>query len=108
VVRQDESPDQVQLAGAEALIASQAGRLKPEFAGLVLATCTCGGSLPSKLVKKIRYGPGMPLIRGIQRERLLHHCGTTIAHSEPQDFLLLCWIAVELALSTLQRMKAKI
>jgi len=30
------------------------------------STCTCGGSLQSKLVKKNRYGPGIPAIRGIQ------------------------------------------
>ena len=30
------------------------------------STCTCAGSLQSKLVKKTRYGPGMRLILGIQ------------------------------------------
>src|SRR5947209_2054604 len=29
------------------------------------STCTCGGSLQSKLVKKNRYGSAMPLIRGM-------------------------------------------
>ena len=35
------------------------------------STCTCAGSLQSKLVKKTRYGPGMPLILGIQECSLL-------------------------------------
>src|SRR3972149_5569182 len=35
------------------------------------STCTCGGSLQSKLVKKTRYGPGMPLTLGIQISWLL-------------------------------------
>ena len=35
------------------------------------STCTCGGSLQSKLVKKARYGPGMPLTLGIQISWLL-------------------------------------
>ena len=35
------------------------------------STCTCAGSLQSKLVKKTRYGPGMPLILGIQKCSLL-------------------------------------
>jgi hypothetical protein len=29
------------------------------------ADCTCAGSLPSKLVKNRRYGPGIPLIHGM-------------------------------------------
>ncbi len=38
---------------------------QPELAGdSSRSTWTCGGSLQSKLVKKNRYGPGMPLIRG--------------------------------------------
>src|SRR2546428_13757419 len=64
---QDKSPDHVELAGAEALIAREAERLKPELQVLFSrSTCTCGDSLQSKLVKKIRYGPAMPLILGIQ------------------------------------------
>jgi len=31
------------------------------------STCTCAGSLQSKLVKNTRYGPGIPLILGIQK-----------------------------------------
>src|SRR5438552_2485795 len=36
------------------------------------STWTWGGSLQSKLVKKNRYGPGMPVTRGTQRLQLFH------------------------------------
>src|SRR5438876_5404484 len=36
------------------------------------STWTWGGSLQSKLVKKNRYGPGMPLTRGTQGLQFFH------------------------------------
>jgi len=36
------------------------------------STWTWGGSLQSKLVKKNRYGPWMPLMRGTQGRQLIH------------------------------------
>ena len=63
----DQPANGIQLSGAEAVAASQLDRFEPELARAVLSLDVhCAGSLQSKLVKKTRYGPGMPLILGIQ------------------------------------------
>lgn len=71
--RADDSADHVQLVSAEAVVrANSIGSSQNLHVLLSRSTCTCVASLQSKLVKKNRYGPGMPLILGIQRRSLLH------------------------------------
>ena len=63
----DDPANQIQFSGGEAVATGQFDRLEPELARAVLSLDVhCAGSLQSKLVKKTRYGPGMPLILGIQ------------------------------------------
>lgn len=62
----DEPADLIQLPSAEAVRTRQTKWLQPNLQVLSSrSTCTCGGSLQSKLVKKTRYGPGIPRMRGI-------------------------------------------
>ena len=51
------------------------------------STCTCAGSLQSKLVKNTRYGPGMSLILGIQERSPLFR---SAQHDSTRRPLLLC------------------
>jgi hypothetical protein len=63
----DEPTNPIQLSGVEAVVSSQLDGSSQNLQVLSSrSTCTCAGSLQSKLVKNTRYGPGIPLIRGIQ------------------------------------------
>src|SRR5438552_4452313 len=65
-VHLDDATDHVQLPSSEPMVPREGDRFQPELAGPPLALdMQCGGSLQSKLVKKDRYGPAMPLIRGM-------------------------------------------
>lgn len=64
----DDSPNQVQLSGPEAMIPRKLQAFQPEFAGPLLPFhMYVRWLIAVELVKKNRYGPGIPLIRGIQK-----------------------------------------
>ena len=75
-LRSDDSANRVQFVGAEAVTSGQLDRFEPELAGALLSrsTCTCVGSLQSKLVKKNRYGPGMLLIKLAREHNARNRC----------------------------------
>jgi hypothetical protein len=67
----DDSANPVQLSGLEAVIAGKPKRLEPVLARPVLALhMNVRRFIESKLVKKNRYGPGMPVTRGMWKRGL--------------------------------------
>jgi hypothetical protein len=63
----DEPANDIQLSGAEAVVASQFDRFQPELARAVLSLDVYTRRLVAvEAGEEDRYGPGMPLILGIQ------------------------------------------
>jgi hypothetical protein len=63
----DDPSDYSQPSRPEAVIPGKPKRFKPEFAGLLLAFhMDMGWLIAVEALKKKRYGPGIPLTRGIQ------------------------------------------
>src|SRR5437870_5930841 len=73
VMLSNDLADPSQLVSCKPVVAREHQRLQPELARAPVSLhMDVGGSLQSKLVKKNRYGPGMPVTRGTQRLQLFH------------------------------------
>jgi hypothetical protein len=80
----DDTANDIQISGAEAVATSQLDRVEPELAGPVLSLDVHVRRLITvEAGKKTRYGPGMPLILGIQRCSLLSPFARAIVSCEP-------------------------